>query len=774
MAELVSHKAASIAGEYDPLVSDAADVAALVSFVDGENDRCELRKMIAVHLYVHAAGLRRRVLEPCEELPLLLMRLAESHFNQPCTVRQRVATIVMDTDDQDLDPTTRQVKSICKEDMRQAKADGTTGYRLYTISTDMRRRAMCTVRLNETINSQLKRMAEKSPNMSLGLCNARLGIKFFIGKTETCRVAKETSNMQALATMGATLLKTCMDVKTSRPKQRSLHSELQVTLADRYGPPPPITLKDVPKELPSEALQYGRAIELLWRQTCLDLITVREPLAIEICKKTKKSLPDESCGLWMTMDHVGYRCIIGIATWLDGQSSVELTTPLKTGRLADVFADHHAPLRAGSQLVRTHLLRYDFDGPDCIQRASVDSGAAVRSLTLKTGVKLKTKAPAKASAKASAAPAAAPAAPSASAGEPASTPAGDISHDPPAPECVAAVPVGDKSLEDYLGDYMTDSEDGVPAEVLEHIMQHAPDEQEPSVEISAVDFLDHDDRAEIDRYINTEKDMLKHVLSDGQVVLCKDHVDHVCEDLHGNDVDPEEVLLNHEKLLGILETPEAPEFSGVGADLLDMWHSDATEGLACLQEMHDLNTTYDVGAGVHRHLSLVEHPDGQLLFVHWANPAARMGREVYIDWPTRGIKTLLCVGSRRHDTNYSDCRIVLNSIGTSMHKAKEEQPKRHRPLEACSRRARVPERVVRIMRMWQTTTATAFGDTTCFICNGPDAPDGVVMICCLCLKASHSHCSDSMLDAVSDGTIPRHIEHNTCTCIPPTFHKSLA
>ena len=290
LAQLVTYKAVELGREYDGLIRDAIDVSTLVSMAESDVDALALRKLAASHVYAQAAGFRRRILEPTGELPLLLLRLAESDCNTSCDARKRVAALVLDTSDEQLDPVSKKIKHLCDADLRQAEATDTTGMILYSITQDMRRRLTCSVAPNETLNSQLKRMIEKSRNISQMLLNARLGIKYFIGKTDICRDKTQINTMPALTAMGAALLKTCMDVKTSRAAKgiHGLQAELQVVMADRWAPAPVVPVKPLPKDITQVDIAYGKSFELTWRTKCLDLINDGEPVVIELCNKKNK------------------------------------------------------------------------------------------------------------------------------------------------------------------------------------------------------------------------------------------------------------------------------------------------------------------------------------------------------------------------------------------------------------------------------------------------------------------------------------------------------
>jgi hypothetical protein len=68
----------------------------------------------------------------------------------------------------------RKLRQLARNDIEQAARDGTTGLRLYTIILGLRRMAKSDIQCLEGVNSMVKCIGNRAPNMSLALLASRI------------------------------------------------------------------------------------------------------------------------------------------------------------------------------------------------------------------------------------------------------------------------------------------------------------------------------------------------------------------------------------------------------------------------------------------------------------------------------------------------------------------------------------------------------------------------------------------------------------------------
>ena len=83
----------------------------------------------------------------------------------------------METDDLSLEVNTRKIKRIFANDLSLAAETGRAGPALYATIVVLRAQARCDVQENEGVNSLIKILAERSPNISIALLSARVLLK---------------------------------------------------------------------------------------------------------------------------------------------------------------------------------------------------------------------------------------------------------------------------------------------------------------------------------------------------------------------------------------------------------------------------------------------------------------------------------------------------------------------------------------------------------------------------------------------------------------------
>lgn len=152
----------------------------------------------------------------------------------PSDKRREIAQEMLDTPLTELDVNTRKIRQMCYPDVVIAATQGTNSLMLDTILRTIGQRLQPDVQDVEGINSLLKMMGKRSPNMSAALLSSRVAIKKSIGKTD--RVSRWT---QVKGTAG--------QVIQAATSAASLAQEMvKDSSHERFMAPPP--LEDLPTD----------------------------------------------------------------------------------------------------------------------------------------------------------------------------------------------------------------------------------------------------------------------------------------------------------------------------------------------------------------------------------------------------------------------------------------------------------------------------------------------------------------------------------------------
>ena len=124
----------------------------------------------------------RRIWEPCQTLPLAVLKFAKSAPEVKCEVRFTLACHIMDTESHDLEITGRKIKNNFQKDLALIITTGgcMARGRLYLSIEGVKRMWKVDVRKNEEMNKGLKLFDERVPNGGDPLRSARAGMKHYL------------------------------------------------------------------------------------------------------------------------------------------------------------------------------------------------------------------------------------------------------------------------------------------------------------------------------------------------------------------------------------------------------------------------------------------------------------------------------------------------------------------------------------------------------------------------------------------------------------------
>lgn len=216
MAQLVDGRAETFSHEYTVLFhSQACQVQDHPDW--GKLTSAETRfvwKTFALLLFQSSSSFDRRVVAPLGSLPFAILSMGRVRHDLPDERRKQVAKLLLETPVNLLDVNSLKIRNIFKADLELARKSGKLGLRLFITIKSMRRVWKAEIRENERLNKQLKLTVERSPNSSLDLISARLGLKYRMGSAglqqENMQCSK-SRNWTRVRPMVANLFDTCLD-----------------------------------------------------------------------------------------------------------------------------------------------------------------------------------------------------------------------------------------------------------------------------------------------------------------------------------------------------------------------------------------------------------------------------------------------------------------------------------------------------------------------------------------------------------------------------------
>ena len=160
------------------------------------------------------------------------------------------------------------------------------------------------------------------------------------------------------------------------------------------------------------------------------------------------------------------------------------------------------------------------------------------------------------------------------------------------------------------------------------------------------------------------------------------------------------------------------------------------------------------------------------MFVHGLSGTCKDGREADID-ETHGVIPIVCVGRKRHTTNYSDCTVVHPAVGTTMTRDKDDMPaKRRRTVAMCTQRPKIRRAILLLQERWRAARCQADGATCEICCESAIGDDNPLCHCWLCNMSAHTGCAKGLLSiAVPKGHT---IEECPALAFDAPFDKSVA
>ena len=179
-ARLVYGKAKEIFNEFARVFTDTAWASDLkMSFTDGmASELIGIQVEMSLH---NACSYYRRIVAACDEFPGLLVFFALAEAGVVCAERKRVARLLLDTLDDDLDISTLKIKILYIAEIRFSAATGTCEGRLFSVGMQFRTFVLVTVKDAEGYNSLIKIQSTRCPNIGLLLLAARVNNKKALG-----------------------------------------------------------------------------------------------------------------------------------------------------------------------------------------------------------------------------------------------------------------------------------------------------------------------------------------------------------------------------------------------------------------------------------------------------------------------------------------------------------------------------------------------------------------------------------------------------------------
>ena len=155
-------------------------------------------------LLLHWAAFRRRIIRPLQQYPMKLFWLIKSHPKRYCKRRQQVAQELLELDAHQLDAATRKIRELCCRELQHLRITGVfpdvsspSGSFLYAFLKGLARMLPADTQAIEGINSLIKLMGRRAPNMSLELMSSRLAIRRALSEDHSMARKKKWSAIKS-------------------------------------------------------------------------------------------------------------------------------------------------------------------------------------------------------------------------------------------------------------------------------------------------------------------------------------------------------------------------------------------------------------------------------------------------------------------------------------------------------------------------------------------------------------------------------------------------
>ena len=620
-----------------------------------------------------------------------------------------------------------------KLDLATLRDQGDVSFTLFLTARIMRRKMLCSVAPNESLNSLMKAMASRSRNMSDALRNSRMLIKAFINKHERfsgCYTGN-SNQVRSLRAMGNALVDTCMDIGATPGDQKAA---MQAITESRAAPLPLLDVSSHQRVNPGDATNGARApsgsstvtqtpaykFELVWRAQALPLVKTWKSMSVTV-ETMGRGRSKRSLATYMCMEHFGYRSWFAVAKTTE-DTHVEMSLPIQRVKAASAFASAWDDLVAGkAQIVTSPLEMYSYT-------CGIPFGKPIK---LKVTPKRARKTTARATE---------------------STPPGPAGEAAPP---VSAPTIRDATLEEHLELIVDQADADAGGEVSLadladiQVTEDRADEDDGCGEFDML--LEPDDLKQVDECKIHEAELVKSSLASGGVSHAAveanaRQLSKECACKHMDDIELEhEAVLNDASVLGHLRPKPVPDVSERVESLHRVWLENARQGIVVLQEREIAVRTKKLGhVG---QLALVETDPGQLAFIDWTCPTEMTGRVIDVDaeW---GVKAVVCVGAKRYPKVYRDCSVVHPAIGTTMRRIKPDKPAHKKDLwcGVAAARPTIPESIRRLKHMWETASGNALAADKCNFCLEEHQAD--LNLCALCGMTYHPNCVALVSDAM--------------------------
>ena len=744
LSQLACGKAKEIASEFIAVMASPIwRTGVLAPHAQLEKTDIQWLARISVSIvFYYMCAFHRRVYRPLNEFPYRLLKMCVTSHAKACKVRQAVAADLQKPH-ANLDPFSCKIKEIFSTDITEAVTSGRCGLRLWVTLRGLRTIAKADVRENERINKMIKLIGQRSPNCSLDLLSARVGLKHYLGAALGEADRSKFSKMKPVA---EALLDTCLtnaDTAMSVSEQRL-----------RFEPPIlPIGLPDK-----AEVDKSFKEMDPDARNAATPAIKWAAPYASKLVQQLKTcgvsdsacsawcfGKPDVGATVWICSNITGNNADV-LKCELQGNMSVKLVHPVEVSTILQVVSAYHTQVyEAGRRAPDIQLRRVPlkwwqddrclspFEGQVALERPL----RYVRPL-----FKLQKK-------RGRATQSSRPSLPD---GAPAPIPIEDVPAEDDIDEEIQlttekdAESLAQKMLAEEAGD-----EEGLDLEEeLDRLIDAESADLGEDIREGERVVTSYERRVLSDAMSGTE---LREESISSHVDRIRSHVDRICEETHCLPEDAlREALLNDIEVMGNLEV-----LGGVVPDssenlhcerVLTAWQTRARDGLSVLKQAYDVNQQDNV-LGQDGCLSIVACPTlSSVCFVHWSAAPARLGRVADL-WPDQRIKAI--VNAVTPEQSFSDYTIVLKTTGVYMRRAKKDASQH------------MPDNWVALKRMWQLALNARFpsgGVSKCALCAegdqgdrddlhagaDSDMDDKKLLFCCaLCATSWHSDCCDNMM-----------------------------
>ena len=170
------------------------------------SDINQLRFIALRLLMLHWAAFRRRIIRPLQQYPFKLFWLIKSPPRQACAKRQNIAREVLALRGSQLDSSTLKLRSMCDAELRYIAQHGVfqdvpcvSGSFLFAWLKGLSQMLPADTQAIESINSVIKLVGRRCPNISLELLSSRLTIRRSLTEDGSMRRSKKWSSIKNTA-----------------------------------------------------------------------------------------------------------------------------------------------------------------------------------------------------------------------------------------------------------------------------------------------------------------------------------------------------------------------------------------------------------------------------------------------------------------------------------------------------------------------------------------------------------------------------------------------